>query len=402
VNDVDLKQGATAQLDGETPAHVVITFPLPIDRASVERWLPRTGSTTWIDDQTVSLTISANENNLTFKVPESKSIDGSTIVDLFFVSLSVPPSVVVSTYSPDELLAGARPPRDSAFRVSAADERRFSPDGREVLLYQTTARPTGHAPRVFDLANRSTLALPVPAPARGPLLVAAWPRSDRIVLVGDGIWVGPPDGSAVRTVSDLRAFGKPVTAAVSALGNFVALGWSDRLMIVDLASGATRLISNHHDECGPETSWFTRLAWSRDERRIAVVECPAPATQTVRIVDLASDRTAATLEGGDMGVTTLLTGDFTVSRESGEHGEGQRRLIVVYSFAGAEKARYLGYAPTLSPDGRYMLDGTCCAGEGFVLTDLQASGQPMRAVGGIAMWLPEGRVIVLQGSAGAR
>jgi hypothetical protein len=103
-----------------------------------------------------------------------------------------------------------------------------------------------------------------------------------------------------------------------------------------------------------------------------------------------------------MGVTPLLTGDFAVSRESGEHGEGQRRLIVVYSFAGAEKARYLGYAPTLSPDGRYMLDGTCCAGEGFVLTDLQTSGQPVRAVAGIAMWLPEGRVIVLQGSAGAR
>ena len=67
-----------------------------------------------------------------------------------------------------------------------------------------------------------------------------------------------------------------------------------------------------------------------------------------------------------------------------------------------EKARYLGHAPALSPDGRYMVDGTCCAGEGFVLQDLRAPDQTGRTIAGSAIWLSDGRVLVFSRSAGAR
>ena len=399
VNGEELKQGSTAQLNGNATA-VVITFPLAMDRASVERWLPRSGSISWTNDQTVALSIPSTEDNPAFKVPESVSQDGSTIVDIFFVALSLPPSIVVSTYSVDELLAGARPPRDTAVRVAALDARAFSPDGGKVLLYPTEGRTRAGSPRIFDLATRSTVALPVPPAANGPLLFGAWAGNDRVVLVGDAVWVGAADGSAVRTVSDLGGLGTPKAAAVSPRGSFVALESNDRLAALDLASGAMRTIAIHREGCGPQTAPFG-IAWSQDERRIATVECAAAAPR-VRIVDVAADRTVKTLEGGDLGVIPLLTGDFAIPRESTEHGEGARNLIVVFSFDGAEKARYLGHAPALSPDGRYMVDGTCCAGEGFVLQDLRAPDQTGRTIAGSAIWLSDGRVLVFSRSAGAR
>jgi hypothetical protein len=396
VNGEELKQGSTAELTGDTT--LILTFPLPMDRASVERWLPQSASIAWTNDQTVALSIPSTENNPAFKVPESVSQDGSTIVDIFFVALSLPPSIVVSIYSVDELLAGARPPRDTAVRVAARDARVFSPDGGKVLLYPTPGRTPAGPPRIFDLATRSMATLPVPPRANGPLVLGAWAGSDRVVLVGDGVWVGLADGTGVRAVSDLRGFGTPEAAAVSPRGTFVALEWSDRLAVLDLGTGAIRTITNHHVECGPLS-----IAWSLDERRVATVECAAanPAPR-VRIVEVAADRTVKTIDGGEMGVMPLLTGDFAIPRDSGQQGEGARRLIVVFSFDGTEKARHLGYAPTLSPDGRYLLDGTCCAGEGFVLADLRAPDQTQRTIAGSAMWLSDGRVLVLMRSAGVR
>ena len=98
---------------------------------------------------------------------------------------------------------------------------------------------------------------------------------------------------------------------------------------------------------------------------------------------------------------SLLSGDFAIVRESGEQGEGSRRLFIVYSFDGTEKARYLGYSISSSPNGRYLLDGSCCAGEGSALTDL-ASGQPTVGFAGSATWLRDGRVVVVMRPGGSR
>jgi len=403
VNGADLAQGGTAQLDGDAPALIAIAFPVDMDRASVERWLPRSGSVSWSDDRTLTLAIPATESFPAFKVPESLSKDGSAVVDIFFVNLSPRPSLVVSIFSADELLAGAHAPRDSAVRIaSGAEVLRFSPDGAKVLMYQASDMPFGDvATRIFDLASRSSIA--VTAPAKGPLLVAAWAGNDRVVLVGDSVWTAAKDGTAVRTVSELRGLAAPKTAAVSPAGNYVALGWADKVAIVDLRSGSMRVIPDHHDECDLPIQPLAHFAWSQDEIRLATLECATSApTPHVRITDLASGRTVSTIEGGDLGVFSLLTGDFAIAKESGEHGEGSRRLFVVYSFGGSEKARYLGYAVSASPNGRYLLDGSCCAGEGSGLTDLAAPGQPHIGFGGSATWLRDGRVVVIMRPGGSR
>ena len=115
----------------------------------------------------------------------------------------------------------------------------------------------------------------------------------------------------------------------------------------------------------------------------------------MRIAEVATARIVRTLAGGAYGIATLLTGDLIVGDASAENGEGARLSWTVYGLDGVAKAHYLGYRPTLSPDGRYLLDGTCCAGEGSTLTDLRTSGAQPKPFGGTASWLPDGRILVV-------
>jgi len=137
------------------------------------------------------------------------------------------------------------------------------------------------------------------------------------------------------------------------------------------------------------------LAWSADEARLAVSDCVAASSTQyrTRILEPATGATVAVVSGGTYGIRSLLTGDLIVSSEPTQGGEGARPRWVIYSFSGVEKARLVGYAPTVSPDGRYVLDSTCCAGEGFTLAPLGT--EPDRATMGSAIWLPDGRVLVL-------
>jgi hypothetical protein len=269
-----------------------------------------------------------------------------------------------------------------------------SADGKKLLTFLQADPPLGPAIRIFDLATRG--ATVIAAPGGGSIVVGGWIGSDRIVLVGDHVWVSPADGGAARVVADLSALGAANAVAISPSGASVAIGTRNTLVAVDLASGVIRSLAGHLDECSM-AGQLSRIAWSKDERRLAVVECAAAAPTQVRtrIVDIAGDRTVAIVDGGMFGIRALLTGDVAVQRESSEQGEGARWLWVVFSFDGGEKARHLARAPSLSPDGHYLLDFTCCAGEGFILRDLFAAGQPERTFGGSALWLNDGRLLVL-------
>jgi hypothetical protein len=221
--------------------------------------------------------------------------------------------------------------------------------------------------------------------------------------VGNAVWIAAADGTSVRTVTDLRGLAAPTSAAVSPLGNYLALGSSGQLEIVDLRSGALHVIADHRDDCDLPILPLARLAWSQDELRLATLECDAAAPPPhVRITEVGSARIVKMIDGGDMGVMALLSGDFALPRDSGEQGEGARRLFVIYSFDGVEKARYRGYAISASPNGKYLLDGSCCAGEASALTDLTAPGQPPVGFGGGAAWLRDGRVVVITRPGGSR
>ena len=96
------------------------------------------------------------------------------------------------------------------------------------------------------------------------------------------------------------------------------------------------------------------------------------------------------------GMSALRKACFIVTRDSGQQGEGARSLGVVYSFAGTEKARYLGYAWSISADGRYLLNiGSCCAGgQSSSLVDLRTPDAQPVGLPGIASWTADGRIVV--------
>jgi len=397
VNGGELRPGATGVLADAATTIVVIAFPVAMDRASVEMWLPRGDVPSWTDDKTLSLSIAASETIAGFKVPESRSKDGATVIDIFFVPLEHGPSVVVSTFTVAELLGGARPPKSDASRVSVG--RRYvaiaSPDGTKLLTYLYDGLAPD--PHVVDIAARTSIAVSVPS-TPGTLAVAGWAGSDRIVLVGSNVWVSGADGGATRAIADVRVVGDANAVAVSPNGSFVAIGSTNTLAIVDLATGAIKTLPDHIAACGTGAV-NGRAAWSKDEGRVAIVECAVDGPATTRIIDVATARAVAIVEGGKYGIAAALNGvngDLLVSRDSSEQGEGARLLWAQISFGGFEKARYLARAPGLSPDGRYLTDPSCCAGEGFELRAILAAGGAGLGFQGSPQWLRDGRLLVLQ------
>jgi len=398
VNGGELRPGATGVLADAATTIIVLAFPVAMDRASVEMWLPRGDVPSWTDDKTLSLSIAASETTAGFKVPESRSKDGATVIDIFFVPLEHGPSVVVSTFTVAELLGGARPPKADASRVPVGRGYTAiaSPDGTKLLTYlYDGAAPD---PRVVDLAARTSIAVSVPS-TTGPLFVAGWVGNDRIAFVGTNVWVSGADGTATRAFADLRVLGgDPNAVSVSANGSFIAVGSATELAIVDLGTAAIKTLPDHRAACGAGAV-TSRIAWSKDESRVAVVECAVDGPATTRIIDVAAARAVAVVAGGTFGIVAAFNGangDLLISRDSGENGEGARLLWAQISFEGFEKARHLARAPGLSPDGRYLTDRSCCAGEGFELRDLLSAGGAGVGFQGSPQWLRDGRLLVLQ------
>lgn len=401
VNGQPLEPGAAGVLAMDGPSTVVLTFPFAMDRASVERWLPRTDSVSWTDDRTVAVTIPPNAFAAGFKVAETRSADGSGIVDLFVVNVAYPPSRALSAYTVGELLAGARVPKDGARRVPLGDRSQAtpSPDGRKLLAFGPDVFGGPTIVRVVDVGTR--VVATIAPPAGDPPVAVLWMGNDAVVLVGHRVWVEPASGGQPRSVADLASVGTLVAASVSPGGSLLAAASADRLVVVDLATGATRSLAGQHDTCVPSAPGLTpHLAWSADGQRLAVVECDASAAAAkTRFVDVASGRTIATVDGGTAqgwaGLTAFVSGTVGVVRPSGEQGAGLRFLWVVFDFDGHERTRFLARSPQLTPDGRYLIDMGCCVGPSFGVTDLWTSKTTDRGFYGSPYLLHDGTILVL-------
>jgi hypothetical protein len=397
VDGVELKSGVIGQLADDRATIVQLTFPFAMDRASVDAFLPRDATTTWTDDRTVSLSIPASSGTGGFKIGGARAKDGSAVIDLVIVALQHAPSIVVSAFTVGELLAGATAPRPGAPRISGPGRGSGvtpSPDATKVLvgfLYD----PTLAEAHVTDLVTRASTAVQLPRTG-APFITVGWAGSDRIVFAGERIWVTTIGAASAREIAD-PGLAILQAASVSPRGTYIAAASRDKVVVIDLATGALRNLSGHHDDCQIQAGPLSRIAWSQDERRLAVVECEASAPTTVRtrIIDIATDRSVATVDGGLYGIASLLNGTFQVSRQYTEQGEGARLPWVMFDFDGSEKMRYLGRSPTVSPDGGYLLDLTCCAGEGFTLRDLVAQKDIDRGFPGSAQWLRDGRLLVV-------
>ena len=140
------------------------------------------------------------------------------------------------------------------------------------------------------------------------------------------------------------------------------------------------------------------LAWSRDGTLLAGVDADSEEGSTkarLRIVDVATDRTVRTVEGGAVWVTSFPTGELVLSRDSGERGAGQRLLGLVIGFDGVEHHRYLGCAWAMSFDLRYVLQSECGGAgySGHSLIDVTTGasiGFGVRSI--FRRWLSDGRL----------
>lgn len=396
---------------------VTLAFPFDMDRASVERFLPRDASPGWSDDRTLTLTLP--EGSTGFKMVELASKDGRSLIDFLVVNLAPPQSVEVNVYTIADLTAGGaagptasapRPAPSITHRITANNSRppfiwggTLSDDATAMLEYATPFAKVPYGVRVVDVATDTARDLPSPSAADGPFLAGQWLADGRLLIVGKKAWTINSDGTAPRTVADLTGpDGSPTTALLSPDRRMLALTWPGRVMVLDLTTGVLAALPTTFRPCDAATSVV--LAWSLDAKRLAGSECPTGSRVDgwrVKIIDVPSGRIVATLPFGAYQLSTFATGELLAVTDSSISGEGAPSLGVVMGFDGIEHRRYLGGSWYLSPDTRYLLQREPTGGAGsslgtfYTLIDQKASTQYRLFLPYDVRWLPDGRLAAL-------
>ena len=390
------------------PVVIVMTFPFAVDKASVERWLPRPAPITWPDDRTAQLTFKETEP-ISFKIAETRAAAGEAVIGWFTVDLAFPGSRVINIFATGEMYAlasgGSRTASES-YRVSAAGAITVSPDGRRAIAYQAIGDPVAAAPTMIQLGARTAMPLARPTAADGPFALADWLPDGRLVMVGRSVWVGSGDGSVMRNVADAigAAGGLPWTAVLNAAGDRVAI-WAHTLdghaAVIDLKDGMVTRVAGPFRRYGADAT--VSLAWSRDGTLLAGIDSDGEtgaAKARARIVDLATGTTARSIEGGAVRVSSFSNGELVVTRDPGEQGAGARLLGIVLGFDGIEHRRYEGCGWTMSPDARYVLQSEC-GGAGlsrYTVFELTPNGRPPTSfglAGQFARYLASGRPVFI-------
>jgi len=389
------------------PVMIVLTFPFAVDKASVERWLPKSTPMAWTDDRTAQLTFREAEP-IGFKIAETRAAVGDAVIDWFTVNVEFPGTRVVNIFATGEaygLASGGSRTADEAHRISWTGTLTVSPDGVRAIGYQPIAAPTSAAPTMIQLNNVRT-PLAQPTAADGPFALADWLPDGRLIMVGRGVWVGNGDGSVMQKIADgtVAAGGQPWTAAVNAAGDRVAI-WAynadGHVALVDLKDGTVTRVAGPFRRYAADGT--VSLAWSRDGTMLAGIDSDGetgPAKARVRIVDLASGKTVRTIEGGAIRVSSFTNGELVITRESGEQGAGARYLGIVMGFDGVEHHRYMGCGWTMSPDARYILQSECGGAgySGFTIFELIANARPPTGFGlsgQFARYLSSGRLVFI-------
>ena len=354
------------------PVTIVLTFPFAVDKASVERWLPKAAPITWADDRIAQLTFRETEP-IGFKIAETRAAVGDAVIDWFTVNVDFPGTRVVNIFATGEaygIATGGSRTADDSHRISWTGTLTVSPDGGRAIGYQPVAAPTAAVPTMIQLYTNVRTPLAQPTAADGPFALADWLPDGHLLMVGRGVWVGSGDGSAMRNIADAigAAGGLPSTAVVNAAGDHVAM-WAyntdGHVAVVDLRDGTVTRVAGPFRRYAADG--IVSLAWSRDGTMLAGIDSDAEtgaAKARVRIVDLASGKTLRTIEGGAVRVSSFTNGELLIARDSGEQGAGARLLGIVMGFDGVEHRRYMGCGWSMSPDARYIIQSEC-GGAGY-------------------------------------
>ena len=379
VNGVDEPVNTGLRATGDGPVTIVFTFPFAMDRQSVEQYpTPAATTKTWLDDRTYRLEFPETGVPLEFKMAELRSASGDAVIDFLGVSIVFPAARVVSVYTINDLGASRQPRPSSAWRIRANDGLTLSPDAKRVLLFDALSPIAGQIPTFIELDTKKTTVLAQPPASEGWFSFADWMADGRLVMVGRGVWVGDTNANGMKRIADATAavsgypwfaFPDPTEARLALWG----YNTDGHIAVIDLRTGVVQRLTGPFRRCAADGG--VSLAWSADGRRIAGTDCDSeegPAKGRVRIVDVVTDRTLRTIEGGVYTVTGLTDGSFMLVKDSGETGAGARLLGLVMDFEGREHRRYLGGGWQMSPDRRYLLQSElspagCC---GFTLFDL--------------------------------
>jgi len=364
VDGVEQPANAVLQAPLSGPLRLRLLFPIDIERAAFERFLPAAVTPTWVDDRTVDLLVP--QGTSAFKAVELPSRDRSSVIDIVYVNVMFPPSRVVAVYSIADLTAAAPRVPDAAAtptpsissRVHLPAQRGFigagvalSRDAKTILVYAT---PQNTGVLRVDVASDAARALNTPAAADGPFIFGDWLGDGRLLVVGRKAWIGSGDATALQPLADVStADGVPDSVAVSADGRRAALSYHGRVSVLDLRSGVIGPPLDAFRPCAGMTA--VPMTWSLDGTRLAGLDCPTDQQATVKIVDTATRRAVTTIPGEAYSLSTFPTGELLIVGPSGISGEGAPSLGVVLTFDGVERQRYMGGGWQLSPDGRYLL-----------------------------------------------
>lgn len=405
VNGMPYSHGVDLQLTPSgSPVVIEMAFPFAVDKSSVERWPPKAPAVIWTDERTARLTFPESESNIGFKIAETLASDNSAVISWFTVNVVFPATRVIDLFTIGELNAittGGPRTAATAFRISSAGRLTVSPDGRRAIEYEAIARPGRAAPAMIDLASRTRTPIAQPAISDGPFAFADWLPDGRVLLIGRDVWVGLGDGSAMQKLADAAAAvsGTPWTAVPSPSGDRVAIwGYNadGHITVVDLKNGSAARVAGPFRRSAADAR--VSLAWSRDGAVLAGTDSDSetgPAKARVRIVDIGTDRTVRTIDGGANYVSSFPTGELLVVRDSGQQGEGAQALGVVMGFDGVERRRYLGGGWFMSPDTRYLLQPQLGGAGylGYTRIDLTTGGSfGFGLPGSFGRWLTDGRL----------
>lgn len=344
------RPGETLYLEHGDSLTVTLHFPQPMERRSVgaalRTRLPEGSTVAWVDDRQLTVSLPAGDSFL-LSAEGARTADGSGQIGAGHVAVERPPQVSIALYSPDQLLDGQTQPQQLWQHRFWLNGITLAPDGETALLYQGDPHIYGPIPHLLHLPTGRRQMIDQAEDAYYGY--AGWLSDGRLLLAGRVTLLGSGNGESMQRIATPAGFAyRP-----SPDGRQLAVGGGSQITLVDLTTGAARLL-DYHFRKGYQGPGMT-FAWSPDSRFIAGTdhdrEGAPESPRRVRMIEAATGLQTSTIDGQVL-EAWLATGDLLV-RDS-LPAPGQEPAYRLVDSAGNEKARWTGWVQP-SPDGRFLL-----------------------------------------------
>ncbi|MFZ5824452.1 MAG: TolB family protein [Bacillota bacterium] len=352
VGEVELQPRGAALAGRDRETEVLISFPRPMDRPSVEdalrRALPEGAQLTWEGEQQLRLTVPPGETFL-INADGALSPDGQGKVEAWPVTVYRLRPVPIRLYSFEAALQGRAEVLEEWELPGFSGGLALSPDRSQALLYHVDTMSAGPPAVMVDLATGQWRTLALPGLETHGHAYGGFLPDGRLLVAGNHVWIGDGRGEAMKALTQKPR--RTWTATVSPDGARVALwGPGRHPVVIDLKSGEERPVEG----LIPSTSNdMVYLAWSPDSTRLAATawnDDQGWRAMEIAVVDLQSGRRVRTIE--DAAVSAWVEAGIIGQRRN---KETRRDALLLFSETGERELGDTWFR--LSPDGRYLLQG---------------------------------------------